>query len=125
MCLLDKDSSSTVITPQAYKVGIFNTMLTARNVIIFSVIGIMQAVVTFTFTQLTFAGISQEGFTESELIIGSSMATVVFSTVLISVFIETYCISPKTLLVYVITLMLCLAACVPLAYANTELSGNA
>ena len=124
MCLLDKDSSSTVITPQAYKVGIFNTMLTARNVIIFSVIGIMQAVVTFTFTQLTFAGISQEGFTESELIIGSSMATVVFSTVLISVFIETYCISPKTLLVYVITLMLCLAACVPLAYANTELSGN-
>ena len=125
MCLLDKESSSTVITPQAYKVGIFNTMLTVRNLMVFSAIGIIQAVVTFIFTQLTFTSTSQEGFTENALIMGSSLVAVLFPTILISVFIETYCISYKTALVYVFSFILFMAACLPLSYTDTELFGNA
>ncbi|OMJ90724.1 hypothetical protein SteCoe_6900 [Stentor coeruleus] len=124
MCILDCDTTSTEVTPQAYKVGIFNTILTVRHLVVFIVMGIIQAVVIFVFTYLNFLGLTSDGQPENLLIVGNSIMFIVTSTVLISSFVETFSISIKTLILYVVCGAILVIICVPISYVTTPLYGN-
>ncbi|OMJ86356.1 hypothetical protein SteCoe_12144 [Stentor coeruleus] len=121
MCILDRDATSTEITPQAFKVGIFNTILTKKNLGIFVVVGIIQGLVIFIFTYLNFESVSPKGYPENMLIIGTSIMFILTSTVLLSSLIETFSISFKTLILYTIVSVILVIICVPISFTPTSL----
>ena len=123
MCLLDIDSSSTRVTPQSYKVGIFNALLTKKNLFLYILIGFLQGVVTSVLTFLKFKGISYDGYPENGLLIGSTITMISFSTVLASGLVETFTISFKVLFVYLGSIILLISLFVPFSYTNTSFDG--
>lgn len=122
MCLIDKDSSSTFISPKAYKAGIFNCLLTKRNLAMYVLMGVVQAGFTFLCTEFFFTGISNEGDTENMVLIGASVFIISSSTVFVSILIETYSISLRTLGVYTCCIGIWLASVLPLSVADLEIS---
>lgn len=123
MCILDRDTTTTEITPQAYKVGIFNTLLTKKNFAVFVLMGMLQGVAIFVFSYFNFIGLSPNGYAENSMIIGVSIMFIITSTVLLSSLVETFSISFKTLLLYTFCSVIILIICVPISYSNTPIDG--
>lgn len=123
LCILDKDSSSTFLTPKAYKVGIFNALLTWKNLLVYVFTGLAQAGFTFVCTHLYFSNNHDSGYTESSLIISCSVYLIISTTVFISVLVETYSISVKTISLYFCFIGIQFAILIPLSYSNSELYG--
>ena len=123
LCLLDKDNSSTTITPQAYKVGIFNRLLTVKYLVYYILTALLQSLCTFVFSLLFFPDISAEGATENQLLLDISIFLVISSTVFLSIVVETYSLSLKTLMIYTFSVGLQIAVILPLGYYDSELMG--
>lgn len=106
LCLLDKDSSSTKITPQAYKAGIFNTLLTVKNLALYILTALIQSIFTF----VVIIGFSQScsinGKPTNFAILDLVLFIILYNTLVLSIFIETYSINVKTIAVYLVSIAL-------------------
>lgn len=124
MCLLDRDKLSTILNPLSYNLGIYNMILSKSNLLIFCSIGILQATSAFIFTYLLFKfSISEKGYTENSLVIGSTLSFIIDSSILLTSFLETYSITFNTLILYLFTSMSLLSICLPLSYIHGDLLG--
>lgn len=123
LCLLDKDNSSTKITPQAYKVGIFNRLLSIKNLFLFILTALFQSVSTFVFSLLFFSISTEQGKGENALLIDICIFLVLSSTLFLSIVVETYFISLKTITIYIVSVALQIVIILPLGYSEEELMG--
>lgn len=123
LCLVDTDSASIHTTPQAYKVGIFNTLLTLQNIIRYVFLAIIQSSITFLFFFLHFQGVSNEGKTENRLMVDASVYLILSSTAFFSIVIETSLISIKTVFVYLVSLAIQIGIVLSLDYTDRDSEG--
>ena len=122
LCLVDVDSGSNFITPKAYKIGIFNKLMTVKNLCGYFLVAGLQAAFTFLCTEFFFSAISPEGKTENTAAIGTSVFLIISATVYLSILVETYSISLLTLFVYLCCIILYIAAVVPTSYTNLDIA---
>jgi phospholipid-transporting ATPase len=121
--VLDRDGASTMLNKKAYRAGIFNSLLTYRNLISYFGIGVLQGGVTFLFTEMYFRAGLDNGRTENELMIGTSAFFIITVSVFVSALVETFAISVKVLTAYAACVVVMLAAVLPLSYTEPELEG--
>ena len=123
LCLFDKQTSSTTTAPQAYRIGIFNRLLTVRYLIYYILTALVQSICTFVFSLIFFPGISADAATENLLLLDISVFLVISSTVVLGILLETYSFSPQILTIYVFSVFLQCAVIIPVGYYYSELIG--
>ena len=123
MCALDSDCTSVYMTPKVYKAGIFNSLLSLKNVVVYSVVAAVQAGFTFLCSILYFKQIDINGMAENYLIISVSVFFIISITVFITILIETYSIHSKILALYVICIGIMLVCTLTLTVKNENLEG--
>ena len=121
LCLMDKDGSSTAINPKAYRTGIFNSLLTKKNLFIYILTALLQGGFTFLCTDLFFSTSTANGRTEDNVLLGSSVYFILSTTVFLSILIETYSISIKTIGVYIFCMGVQFLVVIPLSYTTEDL----
>lgn len=123
LCLFDKDNSSTRITPQAYKAGFFNSVLTLKNLFWYVLAALIQSIFVFITTLFFFSTILESGFNENFLLIDFSLSFILYNTVVLTVVIETYSLSLQIFGGYLLSMVIGVLIFVPMSYTNEELNG--
>lgn len=123
LCLFDKDSSSTKITPEAYKAGFFNSVLTVKNLVFYVIVALIQSVFTFVTTLFFFSSISQDGYNENSLLINFSLGFILYNTVVLTVVIETYSFSLQIFGGVLLSWIIGVLIAVPVSYTSEEMKG--
>lgn len=121
--IFDKDETAEGVVYKAYKVGIFNCLLTPKYLLIYLGSGVLQGGFTFLCTQFFFSHSIGQGNTEDSILIGSSIFLIISTTVLMNVLVETYSISLKVIIYYIFCISLEVIAVIPLTATNTDLYG--
>ena len=119
VCIIDRDSVSTSITPQAYKAGIFNSVLNLRTILAFACLALVQGSISFVLTYAPMSGLGN-GWTEDYALIGGSTMIILFATVMFSVIIENYSVHYGMILIYFCSLSVIIVVTVPLGFGDTS-----
>ena len=122
LCVLDKEIFH-LMNPAAYKAGIFNCLMTLKNLSFYVVTALMQGGFTFLLTELFFSSYSANGRTENAELIGSSVFFILSVTAYATILYDSFTITWKIVLYFGFCLGVQMAAVIPLAYTSKELYG--
>ena len=123
VCLLENNETDTFLAPQAFKAGIFNSLLTKKNLFFYISTAILQSLASFLLSLLFFSSISNTGKTENGLLMDIAIYIVLSISCTISIFIEAYSPRIKTLLVCLLSVIINIVIIIPLGYYDSELLG--
>lgn len=123
LCLLDEDSSSTKLTPQAYKAGIFNSILTVKNLFWYVMTAMVQSIFIFITTLLFFNSTSEDGKSGGNMLMNFSLSFVLYNTLVVCFLVEAYTLTVKLLAWYLLSLAIGASIVVPLSYTESEIYG--